>query len=213
MKIVIVGSGENGVQAFSCLRHQPELTILGFLDDDSRKHGTSVCGLVVLGGLNLLARLRSDAEQLGGLVAIGDNAVRKRLTAVLRGAGVTIISAVHPWALIESPKRIGEGAIIEMGAAIHPEAEIGDGVFLGGGAIVAHHSSVGDFTMIGGGVIFGGRVKVGSETLIGVGASIKPHVTIGSRVTVGVGAAVIADLPDGVVAVGVPAKIVSQANK
>lgn len=213
MRVVIIGSGENGVQAYSCLRHRPELTVLGFLDDDPRRHGKALCGLPVLGGLNHLASLRGDREQLGGLVAIGDNAVRKRLTFVLTDAGVTLISAIHPLALLESPKRIGMGSIVEMGAAIHPEAEIGDGVFLGGGSIVAHHSIVGNFTMIGGGVIFGGGVTVGSETLIGVGVSIKPHVTIGSHVTVGVGAAVISDLPDGVVAVGVPAKIVSQAKQ
>ena len=213
MRVVIVGCGENAVQAFACLRHRPEFSLHGFLDDDPSRHGSSVCGLPVLGGVDVLTTLTARGEELGGLVAIGNNAVRRRLTAVLRSAGVTLISAVHPSTLIESPKRIGVGSIIEMGAAIHAEAEIGEGVFLGGGSIVSHHSRVGDFTMIAGGVVFGGRVTVGSESLIGVGVSIKPHVTIGSRVTIGVGAAVVSDLPDDVVAMGVPARIVSRSMR
>ncbi len=43
-----------------------------------------------------------------------------------------------------------------------------------------------------------------------VGAAIQPHVAIGRNVVVGVGAAVVSDLPDNVVAVGVPAKVIKE---
>ena len=42
---------------------------------------------------------------------------------------------------------------------------------------------------------------------IGIGACVIQHVCIGSDVTVGAGAAVVRDLPDGVTAVGVPARV------
>ena len=53
-----------------------------------------------------------------------------------------------------------------------------------------------------------GTVVVGRETHLGVGVSVRNNLTLGARSVVGVGAAVVADLPDDVVAVGVPARVV-----
>ncbi len=53
-----------------------------------------------------------------------------------------------------------------------------------------------------------GRIKVGDRTIIGWGATIMPGVTIGSRCVIGAHALVTKDIPDGSVAVGVPAKVV-----
>jgi maltose O-acetyltransferase len=53
-------------------------------------------------------------------------------------------------------------------------------------------------------------VSVGDEALVGVGVAIQPHVRIGARSVIGVGSAVVKDVPDDVVAVGVPAKVIRQ---
>ena len=52
-----------------------------------------------------------------------------------------------------------------------------------------------------------GDVHVGKRSWIGIGACVIQQVRIGSDVTVGAGAALIQDLPDGITAVGVPARI------
>lgn len=211
-RIVIFGVGENGFQAYHILRHRPDIEVVGFLDDDPGKHGTTVLGLPVFGDLGAVDELRRRRAVDGGIVAIGDNAIRGRKTAELRTTGLSMVSAVHPQTMIDLPARVGDGVIIEMGVAIHPGATIGDGVFLGGGAIVSHHSTVGDFCLVAGGVVFGGHVSVGAYTLLGVGVAIQPQVAIGRNVVVGVGAAVVGDLPDNVVAVGVPAKVIKQRH-
>jgi len=56
-----------------------------------------------------------------------------------------------------------------------------------------------------------GEVQVGARSWIGIGASVIQQVRIGSDVTVGAGAAVLRDLPDGITAVGVPARILSSS--
>ncbi|TSA14230.1 transferase [bacterium] len=208
MRIVIYGCGENGFQAFHCLRHDTNIEILGFLDDNSAKHGKEYLGLPVLGDLNAIPKLIREAGVQGGIVGIGHNHTRGRMTARLREAGLELVRAIHPQVMVNSPERIGLGGIFEMGAAIHAGATIGDGVFMGTSAIVAHHCVIGDFTILSGGASFGGGVRVGSYTLIGVGASIHPHIAIGSNVIVGVGAAVVKDVPDNVVVAGVPARII-----
>lgn len=210
MNIVIYGCGENGLQAFYCLRHHPEYTLLGFLDGNAGLHGMQRGGFPVLGDFDAIPRLRKEAALEGAVPAIGHNLVRARVAARLRKEGLRLVSAIHPAVMIESPKHIGEGVILEQGAAIHAESEIGDGVFMGTAAIVAHHCRVGSFTVLSGGFSTGGGVTIGSYGLMGVGASVHPHVTIGSNVIVGVGAAVIKDVPDNVVVAGVPARIIRE---
>ncbi len=53
-------------------------------------------------------------------------------------------------------------------------------------------------------------VTIGNDVWIGGNVTILPGVTIGNNVVVGAGAVVTKDLPDNVVAVGVPAKIVKE---
>jgi sugar O-acyltransferase (sialic acid O-acetyltransferase NeuD family) len=212
MRLVIFGAGENGTQALVCLRRAGAIDVAGFLDGDPSKAGLTKDGLPIFGGLDRIPSLRSSDGVTGAIVAVGDNGARERLTAAIRVASLEIVSAVHPWALIETPRRIGVGCIIEMGAAVHVDADVGDGVFVGGGAIVSHHSKVGDYCLIGGGVVFGGHVHVGARSLIGVGATVKPHLMIGSDAVVGMGAVVVKDVPDGVVVAGVPARIVRKAG-
>ncbi len=52
-----------------------------------------------------------------------------------------------------------------------------------------------------------GEVQVGACSWIGIGASVIQQIRIGADVTVGAVAAVVCDLPDGVTAVGVPARV------
>ena len=84
---------------------------------------------------------------------------------------------------------IGSGAILNTGCSVDHDAQLADGVHLCPGARLA------------------GEVHVGARSWIGVGASVIQQVRIGSDVTVGAGAAVVRDLPDGVTAVGVPARV------
>lgn len=211
MKTIIVGAGQNGMQVFNILKHDPKAEIVGFLDDTPEKWGTMCCGRPVLGPLDMAEDLRRAGSLEGAIVAIGRNAVRARLTGRLQALGVVIATAIHPQAFIDDSASVGEGSILEMGVMIHPEARLGRGVFVGGSSVVAHHCVVGDFSLLGGGVTFGGDVIVGELSTLGVGTVLQPHIRIGRNVTTGIATAVTKDLPDNSVAVGVPAKIIRLA--
>lgn len=93
------------------------------------------------------------------------------------------------------------------------------------------HIYVGDYTMIGPNVViatgghpilpelrkkgyqFNAPIHIGENCWIGAGAIILPGITIGKNVVVGAGSVVTKDLPDNVVAVGNPCKILRKINE
>ena len=55
-------------------------------------------------------------------------------------------------------------------------------------------------------------VHIGNNTWIGAGATIVPGVTIGENVVIGAGSIVTRDIPDNVVAVGNPCKVIREIS-
>ena len=210
--VLIYGCGDMGIQAYNILKHDKTKNIIGFLDDNTSLRGSFFMGFPVFGDQNEIQDLKKKYQINSGIATIGNNEIRKRKNLELKNNGLKIISAIHPNSFIDNPKTIGFGTIVEMGAFIHPEVKIGNGCFICCGAIVAHNSNVGDYVLLAGGVTFGSRVNIGQFSLIGVGSNISPYISIGKKVMVGAGACVISDLPDNVIAVGVPAKIIKQNN-
>ena len=87
-------------------------------------------------------------------------------------------------------------------------SRIGNNVIINTGAIVEHENIIEDSAHIGPGAVLAGKVTVKKETFIGIRVAVKEYITIGKNVTVGAGAVVLEDIPDNVVAVGIPAKII-----
>ena len=72
---------------------------------------------------------------------------------------------------------------------------------------IDHDDQLGGGVHVCPGARLAGEVQVGARSWIGIGACVIQQVRIGSDVTVGAGAVVVRDLPDGVTAVGVPARV------
>lgn len=98
-----------------------------------------------------------------------------------------------------APIVIGEATNVQDNAVIHCDHRyanvIGREVIIGHGAIV-HGESVGDGTLIGMGAVVLGHTKIGRGCLIAAGAVVPPGL----------------EVPDGMVVVGVPGKIVRAVN-
>ena len=85
-----------------------------------------------------------------------------------------------------------------MATTIHPTAIVDDGATLGDDCRVWHWVHISAGARIGAGCSFGQNVYVGND------------VAIGNNVKIGAGSVVLMDLPEGITAVGVPAKIVQR---
>lgn len=93
----------------------------------------------------------------------------------------------------QAPITVGEGTSIQDNAVLHCEKDhalrIGSNVTVGHGAIV-HCAAVGDNTLVGMGAILLDGAVIGKDCIIGAGAVVKEN----------------AQVPDGTMMVGVPAK-------
>jgi serine O-acetyltransferase len=108
------------------------------------------------------------------------------------------------------------------GIEIHPGAQIGRRLFIdhGMGVVIGETSQIGDDVMMYHAVTLGGRTNspvkrhptVESGAVLGTGARVLGPVTIGAEAQVGANAVVVKDVPAGATAVGVPAKIRTDAR-
>ncbi len=107
--------------------------------------------------------------------------------------------------------RIGAGSFVGQHCLLHGAGglDIGERVGIGAGVrvITSTHADPGrDRPLIDGALQFA-PVRIGAGCDLGVNAVVLPGVTLGRGVQVGAGAVVTADLPDFVVAMGVPARV------
>ena len=108
------------------------------------------------------------------------------------------------------------------GVTIGVSAKIGRRLVIehSGGIVVHGNSVIGDDCIIRQGVTIGNRrldrpreaPHIGNRVNIGAGAKILGGVRIGDDVEIGANAVVIADVPSGAIAVGVPARIILRAK-
>ena len=79
--------------------------------------------------------------------------------------------------------------------------------------MVEHDVEVGEYAHVAPNAAMGGGSSLGAFSHLGIGASVLPCVHIGARSVVGAGAVVVRNLPDEVVAIGIPARIHRQDSQ
>ena len=139
------------------------------------------------------------------LIAIGDNAIRERISQEINH---TVGQAIHAKAIVDRLAKLAQGVQVIQGAVVNRGSSIGQHSIVNTNATVDHDCEVGDFVHIAPGATLCGGVKVGKGSLIGANATVLPNCIIGKNVSVGAGAVVTMNLPDNVVVAGVPAKII-----
>lgn len=201
-RLAIVGAGGHG-KVVADTAERCGWQLIEFFDD-----GWPRCGMngvwPVIGDISMLINTLEEFD--GVVVAIGDNRVRRSKLEELANAGARLVSLVHPSATISRHASVGIGSVVFAGAVVNPGACIGRGVILNTGCSIDHDCIVEDGVHISPGARLAGTVRVGSMSWIGIGACVRQSIHIGSDVTVGAGAAVINDIADSLLVVGVPAK-------
>jgi len=207
--IVGIGAGGHTRGILEILRHTGRYCLIGLTDADAVLWGHELDGVPVLGDDAVLPGLNAKGVRHAfiGVGSVGDMRVRRLLYIRTLALGFTIETVCHPAAIVSPSAVIGAGATVMAGAIINAAANLGDNILVNTGAIVEHDCRLGHHIHLATGVKLAGGVTVEDGAFIGIGATVLQGIHIGASAIVGAGAVVVADVPDHVVVVGVPARM------
>ncbi|MDD2852003.1 MAG: acetyltransferase [Desulfuromonadaceae bacterium] len=204
-RVVIWGASGHARVVADVVRLEGCFELRGFIDDVDQKP-REFLGLPVFGGCEALGRLKADGVS-HIILGFGNCEARLKLSEVVLKEGFSLASAIHPHAVIAADASIGDGTVIAAGSIINPGSRVGANVIINTRASVDHDCEIADGAHICPGVTLGGYVMVGKAAWVGIGSIVSDHVNIGSRALIGAGSVVVSDIPECVVAYGVPARI------
>lgn len=179
--------------------------LVGYLDDDPGKAGTTIDGLPVLGDLESVPKYR-DARFV---VCAGKGKARRAIVGRLAGLGVKpdrYATVIDPSVHVPMSCSVGAGSILLSGTVLTADVEVGAHVVCMPNVVLTHDDVLSDFATLAAGVALGGTVHVGEGAYIGMNALVREQRTIGAEATLGMGSVLLADQPAGTIWAGVPAR-------
>ena len=196
--LFIVGAGGFGreavwtVERINAASQQPVWNVIGFADDDPAKASGNFEGYPLLGSVEKASK---DHPGASVFIAIGDNAVRRKVYRQLRGHDFPAL--IDPSAQVSPTTEFKHGTFIACEAVVSVGTEIGKFVIINARAGVGHDSAVGDFANIAPGVSLSGHTVIGEDVMMGTNSCTAPGMTVGDGATVVCGTPVLKNVAPG----------------
>ncbi|CAH8286173.1 sugar O-acyltransferase (sialic acid O-acetyltransferase NeuD family) [Mariniflexile fucanivorans] len=212
--IVIIGASGHAKVIIDIIERLNTCHIVGLIDSFKPK-GTKMFNYTIIGKESDLLTLTKEYDFNLGIIAIGDNWIRKTLHNRIHTIcpEFDFISVIHPNAVIGKNVKIGKGSTIMAGAIVNSDAKIGKFCIVNTKASLGHDSSINDYTSLAPNTTIGGNVKIGTCSAICLSASVIQDLTIGKHTIVGAAALVIKNVGDFKMVYGIPAKVVKTISK
>lgn len=212
MKIAIIGAGGQARIVYEILSYDRNMEVVAFVDNVIHGNDEQIMGIPVVGDHSVLPKLIESGVR-GAIIAVGDNQIRAARFEEIKGMGLELVNAIHPEACVAPSAKLGKGVTICMGAIISTGARIANNTIINTGAIIEHENDIGEHVHIGPGCSIAGRVTIKKGTFIGISSVVKEYVTIGENTIIGAGSVVLENIPDNVVAIGAPAKVIKERSE
>lgn len=209
-KIFILGAGGFGreiLNIFTDLGRNDD--VLAFLEENCQREGK----LINEKPLYDISKLDEYNKKDVRLVCAIGTPIRKKLIEKTKEMGFEYETLIHPSVIMSEWVKLGEGCIICAGNILTNQIKMGNYSILNLACTIGHDVIIKDYTTLSPGVHTSGNVSIGSECFIGTGAVIVEKVRIGNNSFIGAGAVVSKDIPNNVLAVGVPAKPIKEINE
>lgn len=202
VSVIIIGAGGHAKVIVDIIIQNGIYDIAGLIDHKGNK---GFWGIPVIGTDQDLQKIYDSGIRYA-FVALGSNALRKKISMMAEAIGFQLINVISKNAILSEHCKIGKGIVIMPGAVVNADTAIGDGCIVNTNSSLDHDSILGNYVHIAPGVNIAGKVRVGNLTFVGVGSRVIDGITIGKNVIVGSGAVIINDVDDTCTVVGVPAK-------
>lgn len=201
-EVYLYGASGHAKVIYDILLKSKSGIVKGFIDDNLNQK--MFCHLPLYKPSDI------DLSHKNLIISIGNNKTRKKITKLFDNS--KFLKAIHPSSVISENVNIGEGTVIMANAIINFDVSIGKHCILNTSCSIDHDCVIDDFVHISPNASLAGDVKVGKGTHIGIGACVIQGITIGKNVTIGAGSVIIRDVPDNVIVVGNPGKMIKFKN-
>lgn len=172
--------------------------------DDFADEGSTVYDAEVF-KLSTLAEAENKAD-FEIVIANGEPEARRKILELVDAAGISLGRVIDNTTIVVPTASVAGGVIITPFCSISSDATLRRNSSVNTMSIVGHDVDVGENTVLSSMVNIGGSCRIGANTYIGMGAKIRDEVTIGENTIISMGAVVYKDIPDGVIAMGNPAR-------
>jgi sugar O-acyltransferase (sialic acid O-acetyltransferase NeuD family) len=202
-KLCIFGTGGFGREVLCCVMDiYDKMDISGlvcFMVDDAYYSESKVLGV------DVIKRSQFDVKRHEMFIAVGDSVARKKIVESFPSE-TEFATIIHPSVTMSPFVQIGEGSIVTAGCILTCNIIIGKQAHLNLHTTVGHDCVIGDFFTTAPAVNISGNCKIGNEVYFGTNSSIKQGISVCSGATIGMNAAVVKNIVEPGVYVGVPAK-------
>ncbi len=210
-KVVVIGGGGHAKVVTDIIRLEAKYTMAGIIDNFSSV-GSQFLDYAVIGKDSDIPKLMEEEAIWGGVIAIGDNALRAKIEKEVRAISkdFVFINCVHPRSIVAKDTQLGEGNVLMAGAVINPATQIGNHCVVNTNVTLEHDITLKDFSSMGPGSVAGGNVTIGKYSAIGLGASIIHGLSVGDNCIIGAGSTVSKDTQSNAVYYGTPATFIKE---
>lgn len=207
LPVIVLGAGGHAKVLIDTLL-ACSVKVIGFTDPDSGKSEKTIMGLQWLGDDDLILEYPPSSIYLvNGVGSVGSTSHRRQIYDKFKYMGYAFASVIHPSVIIASGVRLSEGVQIMAGATIQVDSHIGQNTIINTRASVDHDCIIGSHVHLAPGVTLSGGVQVDDGVHIGSGATVIQGMRIGQNSIIGAGSLIIKNVPEGAMAVGVPARV------
>lgn len=201
-EIVVLGAGGFAAEVIEAAE-QARLVVTKLYDDDPAALGRSVMGNPCVGSVAEFIQQAPAAY----VFAIGNNQVRQKLSDRLDAAGHVPVSVIHPSAAVSRTAVVDAGAYVGAGAFVGPQVRVGRHAIVNVHVSIGHDAVIGDWAQLCPGVRVSGFVRIGAGVFLGSNAVIAPGLVMGDWAKLGASSFAVRNIPEGKLAVGVPARV------
>lgn len=203
MKLYIYGNGETGFEVLDIAMRinafEHRWADFQFIDD--RKNSSD-------NGISVIALEDIPATEICEVVvAVGEPEARKNLYHRVKNKNLKFATLVDPSSIISRSCKIADGCIIYPNTVVSCSSCVSENVMVQFNTTIGHDIVVGPHSVVSSGVTLGGAVAIGALTFIGMGSAIKERVIVGTQSIIGFGSVVYKNIPDGMIALGNPARV------
>jgi sugar O-acyltransferase (sialic acid O-acetyltransferase NeuD family) len=187
-KVILFGTSAGGKIAHFALSHDPNYEVVAFTVDRAYIKDETFCGLPVVSFEDVAAIYPpSEFKMLVAIYANGMNKLRAEKYDQAKEKGYTLITYIHPQAIVAPDLLIGDNCFIGEGALCRPFLTIGNDVVIMAGAYVGHDTIIKDHCFIGSRSVVMGGVIIEPLCFIGPNATILEAVNVARECLIGGG--------------------------